>query len=110
MITVGGFEKLQNIIKIVDKEAVQAFVDGVFEIADRAIFNVSAMQETWTKAKEHDYTDLNPTPNKEPPPYGWVRKEKIRSLQENMIEAIKTENWENGFVFAIQILMMLGVI
>lgn len=107
MMNIGGLEKIGELVKILDKETIQKFVDGVFTIVDRMTFNISAMQETWNSAKQHDYGDMDPTPDNTPPPYGWVNKEKLRSLNEQMVEAMKVENWEDGFMFAIRMLVLI---
>lgn len=88
----------------VDARVAQSFV--------RAAFNVlTAMTAEVTRAKparppgQRDYNAAGLS--REGPAGGWISDSELRAATQRISEAITTEKWGEGFMFALQAIAML---
>lgn len=42
------------------------------------------------------------------PSGGWIGVSELKNVNQKMVEAISAEKWEDGFWFAVQLIMLLG--
>ena len=99
-------ESITSLAERLDAQTIQTFVHTMRLIAD------AILAEAEDRAGEHaptgqvDYATAGP--DRTAPPGGWGDVAEIRSRATAMAEAIAAEKWQDGFVFAFELMALVG--
>ena len=97
---------LKTLLQHVDAKTAQAFIAAARHVIDAMLIEAQRIRQTQTPGtRDYDAAELS----RESAPGGWLSQEELRDTAQKMAEAVATEKWTDGLVFAIRLFTTLGV-
>ncbi len=97
--------KLEQLANRIDAGAAQAFVRAARHVIDAMLIEGQRVAETQAPT-DRDYARAE-LPNAAPP-QGWISRAELDQTVQRFTEALASEKWTDGVVFAIRALTMLS--
>lgn len=99
---------LQESLKQIDLQVVKDFVLAVHKMISSLMVQPHASGGAAAPPGDTDYgsADLSGAT----PDGGWISNDELKATQQKMTEAIKTESWIDGALFAVKLMSALGAI
>ncbi len=95
----------QTALQRIDPAAAQAFVRAARAVIDALLIEGERVRQTQTPAaRDYETAELS----RETPAGGWLGHEELRAAAQQMAEAIATEKWLDGVIFAVKALAVAG--
>lgn len=98
---------LEAMLGRVDAATAQAFVRGARHLIDALLIESQRVRQAHTPGGL-DYAQAGLS--RETPAGGWIGDEELRAATQRMSEALATEKWSEGVMFALKALSTLGAI
>jgi len=97
--------ELQKLLRNLDGRTARAFVRAASHVIDAMLLE-TARSEPETTPGRRDYENAG-LPDSTPAG-GWISHEELRQTTQKMTEAIASEKWTEGVMFAIKLLAKVG--
>lgn len=87
-----------------DAETARVFVRAARHVIDAMLIEAECVRQTQTpRQKSYDHAQLD----RSAPAGGWVSHDELRGTAQRLAEAIAAEKWVDGFLLAMQLLLLL---
>ncbi len=93
-------------LKRLDPASARAFVQGARNVIDALMIEARRPATEPAPPGDRDYT--NAGLSRTAPARGWLSREEVDRVNQQMVEAIAAENWIDGAIFAVRLLRAFG--
>jgi predicted phage gp36 major capsid-like protein len=95
---------LATIAARLDAETARVFVRAARHVIDAMLIEAERVRQTQTP-QERDYGAAQL--DRSTPAGGWISHDELRSTAQRLAEAMSAEKWIDGFLLAMQLLLLL---
>ena len=95
----------KQLARAIDAETARAFVGAARNVIDAMLIEAQRVAQTKTPQRVDYNTAALPDAT---PAGGWISHEELRATSQRLAEAIATEKWIDGVVFAARMFAAIG--